>query len=31
MQVVDGRDVRRIKWLVQALFVHWDVWMAGLT
>ena len=31
MQVVDGRDLRRIKWLVQALFVHWDVWMAGQT
>jgi hypothetical protein len=22
MQVVDGRDLRRIKWLVQALFVE---------
>lgn len=29
MQVVGGRDLRRIKWLVQALFVHLDVWMAG--
>jgi len=31
MQVVGGRDLRRIKWLVQALFVDLDVWMAGQT
>jgi hypothetical protein len=32
-QVVDGRDLRRIKWLVQALFVDLDVrldWFAFL-